>query len=82
MSQIQNANPHRRRWRIWIGIAALLFVVWLAVMYGFFAYWMDRELVEGQKPSTGELADPADQRQHAADLGAAVPGRIAGGPAR
>ncbi len=40
------SQPRRRRWRLWVGIPLILLVLWLAVVYGFFAYWTDRELRE------------------------------------
>ena len=54
MSQVECANhlsdvpaqPRRRRWRVWMGVALVLFGLWLVVMYGFFTYWTDRELHE------------------------------------
>jgi hypothetical protein len=73
MGKTENAKPQRRHWRIWIGVASLLFVVWLAVMYGFFAYWMDRELREAmaeadrESPSGWQLEDIAAQREDVPD---------------
>jgi hypothetical protein len=39
-------QPRRRRWRLWVGLVVFVFVLWLAVMYGFFAYWTDHDLRE------------------------------------
>ena len=54
MSQSQPMNnppeilpkPARRRWRLWLGGAFLLFVLWLVIVYAFFVYWTDRRLRE------------------------------------
>jgi hypothetical protein len=36
----------RRRWRFWLGVSLLLFVLCLVVLYGFFIYWTNRDLRE------------------------------------
>jgi hypothetical protein len=36
----------RRRWRLWLGGALLLSVLWVVILYVFFIYWTDRRLRE------------------------------------
>jgi hypothetical protein len=56
-----------------LGVVLLLFMLWLAVMYGLFAYWADRELREAiaeadhESPSGWQLADIDARREQVPD---------------
>jgi hypothetical protein len=64
----------RRRWRLWMTAFALLLIIWLAVLYGFFAYWTDRELrdviaeADRANPDGWQLEDIDAHREEVPDL--------------
>src|SRR5690348_11636443 len=63
----------RRRWRIWLGLVLLLFLLGLAGMYGLFTYWTDRDLREAMaeadhdSPGGWQLDDIEAHREHVPD---------------
>lgn len=62
-----------RRWRIWLGVPFLLFLLWVAGAYFFFVYWTDRDLREAMaaanrdSPNGWRLADIEAQREQMPD---------------
>lgn len=63
----------RRRWRICLGLALLLFILTLVVIYSFFTYWMDRALREAMaeadrdSPEGWQLEDIEARRDQVPD---------------
>jgi hypothetical protein len=66
-------KPRRRRRLLWVGVPLVLFVLWLAGMYAFFAYWMDRELraamaaADRDSPGGWKLEDIEAHREQVPD---------------
>jgi hypothetical protein len=62
-----------RRWRLWLGVPLLLFVVWLVIVCGFFVYWTDRDLREAMaaaeldSPNGWQLEDIEARREQVPD---------------
>jgi hypothetical protein len=80
MSKVETLEQHpgvaprvRRRWGFWVGIALLLFVLWLVVLYGFFIYWTDGDLreamaeAERDSPQGWQLDDLEAHREEIPD---------------
>src|SRR5262245_34682645 len=65
---LEPSPPRRRRRRRWLGGLVLVFLAWLAAVYGFFAYRSDRDLREAVEeasrlePGGWQLEDIEAQR--------------------
>jgi hypothetical protein len=66
-------QKRRRRYRLWVGVPLLLFVLWLTAFYLFFVYFTDRDLREAmaeadhQSPEGWRLEDIEARREQIPD---------------
>ena len=66
-------KPRGRRWLLWLGVPLVLFVLWLVLLYAFFAYWMDHDLraamaaADRDSPAGWQLEDIEAHRERIPD---------------